>query len=237
MILSLVYLLLTIGHQLAYGASGIDSLTEEGHSFLPFSQVPTKQPVQSNQTIAKANSPSKVPSTAARVEVTSEMSVSPRIERIVLKENNYNVYPNTRPVNGQNNYISQPVQSYTWSQLNGTQPPVHHYDLRPAAAPTSCYGSLNAWRDDQRKRINSIFNLHRKNGSYIVDFRIQKPNSFIGQAFWSILPDGAQLYLLRQKELKAYKVLTDVQKRPCCYNNVYYDCVFPNTNGTVINYG
>lgn len=230
MILALAYLVLMIGHQLASGAL-VDPPAENDHSYLPFAT--TKHSVQSNHTTDRTHAPTKVPS-SVKIELTSELSVSPRIERLVFKESNYNVYPNTRPVTGSNNYLPNYT---TWSQANGTQSPTSNYEFRPVAAPSSCYASLNIWREDQRRRFNLIYNQNRKNGTHIVDFRFQKPNSFIAQTFWSILPDGVQLYLLRQKELKALNILTEVQKRPCCYNNVYYDCVYPNPrNGTFTNW-
>lgn len=239
MILAFVYLILVIGHQLAYAANGQELPAQEDPAFVPFG--PAKTPSNPMNLTSAVNQTSST----TKMEVTSETSVSPRIERLVLKElnTNYNVYPRPNQLQGQVSnyhsqapiYTNQPVYS-NWSNQNGT---AQWTTYNPALQPfnlgnqTSCYRSLNAWREDQRRRINSIFNTHRKNGSYIVDFRIQKPNGFIAQSLWSFLPDGAQLYFLRQKELKALNLMTDVQKRPCCYNNIFYDCVYPAGNSTV----
>lgn len=132
-----------------------------------------------------------------------------------------------RPFSNQDNY---PNNYQTDSPFFPTS--ISNRPKRPTTlAPKECYRSLPEWKKDQYSRINSIMNyLQKRNGNTIIlEYRFQKQ---IYNSFWTILPDGFQLYILRQKELAILNLVPEAVREPCCYSNVYYDCAYPPKNIT-----
>lgn len=211
-------LVLAINYHLVY--CGDDPPQED---FLPVKPVPPNDSRPARSTIKEKLSKS-----------TTE-SVSPKIEKkIVLRENTYNVYsrPSLHP-SSFNNLLANTTES-SWSNVNPYSGGAYSAIYSNQRAK-ECYKSLKEWKTDQQIRINNIVNqISKKNGSSIIyDWRIQKPLKPFYPNLWSILPDGVQLYLLRQKELTILNVMPEVRKESCCYANAYYDCAYSSRNATL----
>ena len=168
----------------------------ESEAFLDF------KPVTSNQTTTNQQQ-----STFETTSLPTAAVSSKKENKFVFKENNYNVY--TRPF----------TSGFTKYQSNFTEVPF----LNTNNSSRKCYRSLKEWKIDQNMRFSKILYSQKMNSnSFFNDWRLQKPYNSFYTSIWSFLPDGMQIYLLRQKESSTLSIFTNVKKEPCCYANAYY---------------